>query len=102
MLLCSGSDGLLKLWTIKNNECVKTFDEHKDKVWALATSSDEKSIITGAGDSNIIVWKVSRINSMFAFTNFSVPIFEGLHGILKLGIDQILQGIKQCPDGATQ
>ena len=28
----AGSEGLLKLWTIKTNECVKTFDQHLDKV----------------------------------------------------------------------
>lgn len=30
--LSSGSEGLLKLWTIKTNECIKTFDQHLDKV----------------------------------------------------------------------
>uniref|UniRef100_A0AAR2J984 Transducin (beta)-like 3 n=1 Tax=Pygocentrus nattereri TaxID=42514 RepID=A0AAR2J984_PYGNA len=34
-LVSGGSDGLVKLWTIKTNECVKTFDAHQDKVWAL-------------------------------------------------------------------
>lgn len=56
---CSGSDGLLKLWTVKSNECVKTFDEHSDKVWALAVSKDEQKIFSGAGDSRIILWRVS-------------------------------------------
>ena len=28
----SGSEGLLKLWTIRSNECVKTCDQHLDKV----------------------------------------------------------------------
>uniref|UniRef100_A0A8C7QY21 Transducin beta like 3 n=1 Tax=Oncorhynchus mykiss TaxID=8022 RepID=A0A8C7QY21_ONCMY len=34
-----GSDGLVKLWTIKTNECVKTLDAHQDKVWGLHVSS---------------------------------------------------------------
>uniref|UniRef100_A0AAX7UBY3 Transducin (beta)-like 3 n=1 Tax=Astatotilapia calliptera TaxID=8154 RepID=A0AAX7UBY3_ASTCA len=34
-LLTSGSDGLVKLWTIKTNECVKTLDAHQDKVFPL-------------------------------------------------------------------
>lgn len=54
----SGSDGLLKLWTIKSNECVKTFDEHEDKVWGLAVNSTEDKIITGGADSTILEWKV--------------------------------------------
>ena len=28
----SDSEGLVKLWTIKTSECVKTLDEHTDKV----------------------------------------------------------------------
>ena len=56
---CSGSDGLVKLWTIKTNECVKTLDAHQDKVWGLHTSSKDCLMVTGSADSNIIVWKVS-------------------------------------------
>ena len=32
VLIPSDSDGLIKLWTIKTSECVKTLDEHADKV----------------------------------------------------------------------
>lgn len=28
----SGADGLVKLWTVKSNECVATYDHHEDKV----------------------------------------------------------------------
>ena len=28
----SGADGLVKLWTVKTNECVATYDHHEDKV----------------------------------------------------------------------
>ena len=48
----------MKLWTIKNSECVKTFDEHDSKIWALAINRDENQVITGGADSTIIVWKV--------------------------------------------
>ena len=59
--MCSGSDGLVKLWTIKNSECVKTFDEHEGKVWALTTNSTEEHVVTGADDSSIIIWKVQTL-----------------------------------------
>ena len=54
----SGSDGLLKLWTIKTSECVKTLDAHEARVWALAVNSDEQRMMSGAGDSSVVVWKV--------------------------------------------
>ena len=50
----------MKLWTIKTNECAKTFDAHEDKAWALACNKEENLVVTGAGDSTVIVWKVSR------------------------------------------
>lgn len=59
----SGSDGLVKLWTIKTNECVKTFDAHQDKVWALHSSSTDDLMVTGSADSTITLWKVSPLDS---------------------------------------
>ena len=55
-----GSDGLIKMWTIKTNECTKTLDAHDQKIWALAVNQNESVVVTGAADSNIIVWKVSE------------------------------------------
>lgn len=57
----SGSDGLVKLWTIKTNECVKTLDAHQDKVWGLHGSHKDDRMVTGSADSNITVWVVSMI-----------------------------------------
>ena len=31
-LVSSGNDGLVKVWTIRTNECVTTLDGHMDKV----------------------------------------------------------------------
>lgn len=31
-VLFSGGDGLVKVWTIKTNECVATLDQHTEKV----------------------------------------------------------------------
>ena len=31
-MVTSASDGLVKLWNIKDEECVKTLDNHEDKV----------------------------------------------------------------------
>ena len=55
-LLSCGSDGCLKLWTVRTNSCVATYDAHEDKVWALAASPEEGAIATGAADSLLTVW----------------------------------------------
>ena len=59
----SGSDGLVKLWTIKSNECVKTLDAHEDKVWGLHCSRLDDRALTGASDSCVILWKVCRLGA---------------------------------------
>ncbi|PIO16291.1 hypothetical protein AB205_0148660, partial [Aquarana catesbeiana] len=56
-LVTSGSDGLLKLWTIKTNECVKTLDSHEDKVWGLHSNKLDNALVTGSADSSIVLWK---------------------------------------------
>lgn len=55
-LVSSSSDGLVKLWNIKGEECVTSLDNHEDKVWALALSEDEKTIVSGAADSIVTFW----------------------------------------------
>ena len=57
----SGSDGLVKLWTIKTNDCVKTLDAHQDKVWGLHGNRRDDKMVTGSADSNITIWEVSVV-----------------------------------------
>lgn len=78
-MVTSASDGLVKLWNIKDEECVKTLDNHEDKVspspnslvdvqeliriqiWALAVSSDEKTIVSAGADSVATFWEDSTV-----------------------------------------
>jgi len=54
--MSSGADGLVKLWTIRNNECEATMDAHNDKVWALDLSPDCGEMVSGGADSKLVVW----------------------------------------------
>lgn len=56
-LISSGSDGLLKLWTIRTNECESTIDGHHDKIWALDLSQCGNALFSGGADSKISVWR---------------------------------------------
>lgn len=55
--MSSGADGLLKVWTLKNNLCVGTFDEHEGRTWALSVALDGRHLVTGGVDSTIIWWR---------------------------------------------
>ncbi|KZV38388.1 transducin beta-like protein 3 [Dorcoceras hygrometricum] len=54
--ISDGADGLVKLWTVKTNECVATYDQHEDKIWALAIGRKTEMIATGGGDAVINLW----------------------------------------------
>ena len=56
-MFSSGSDGLIKLWTIRTNECESTMDGHADKVWALDLSPCGTALFSGGADSKIAVWR---------------------------------------------
>lgn len=72
-LLTTASDGLAKLWNVRQEDCTASLDNHEDKVrilfdqtyntyrhaiqiWALAVSRDERTVVTGAADSVITFW----------------------------------------------
>ena len=55
--MSTGADGLLKLWTIRTNECEATMDAHSDKVWGLSVRHDGAQIVTGGADSVLNVWR---------------------------------------------
>lgn len=40
--ISTSSDGNLKIWNIKTNDCVSTFNAHEGKVWAFDVSIDEE------------------------------------------------------------
>lgn len=56
-MVSSGADGLVKLWTIRTNECEATMDGHNDKVWALDLAANGTKMISGGADSRIVVWE---------------------------------------------
>jgi U3 small nucleolar RNA-associated protein 13 len=56
-LISAGSDGLVKVWTIKSNECASTLDNHTEKVWALAVRKDENMVASAGADSVINFWE---------------------------------------------
>ncbi|MFS7946989.1 putative transcription factor WD40-like family [Helianthus anomalus] len=44
------------LWTVKTNECVATYDQHEDKVWALTVGKKTAMLTTSGSDAVINLW----------------------------------------------
>jgi hypothetical protein len=59
---------VVKLWNLKSNECMNTFDSaHTEKIWAMCLVGDGAAaaagsgssgmhLVTGGGDSTLAVW----------------------------------------------
>ena len=61
VIICSDDSGLVKLWNIKDNELVGTFEQHDERCWALTCDkSNQDRMITGCAGATITVWKVNK------------------------------------------
>lgn len=56
-LASCGSDGLVKVWNVKDEENVATLDNHEDKIWALVANRDASMLVSGGADSVISFWQ---------------------------------------------
>ena len=71
-LASASVDGVVKIWNIKRQQCVNTFEMHNDKIWTIdlyekvekiETEDEEQQfnstlhIVTGGCDSTVKVWQ---------------------------------------------
>ncbi|MEO0971189.1 MAG: hypothetical protein AAFX80_23470 [Cyanobacteria bacterium J06639_18] len=53
-ILVSGSyDKTIKLWNIQTGECLKTLDEHTNKISSVAITPDNQILVSGSYDKTI-------------------------------------------------
>ena len=55
-LVTTGRDTKICVWNLNRKMNIKTMTDHKASVTALAISSDERYMVSGAADGEIIVW----------------------------------------------
>ena len=57
-ILSAGADGLVKLWNARTSECMNTFDEHEDRIWALAAAGkQDQHMASASADGKLVVWQ---------------------------------------------
>lgn len=55
-IMTTGADGLVKLWDIKESECVATLDNHDNRIWAADVKEDGLQMITADADGHLSLW----------------------------------------------
>lgn len=54
--LSCASDGLVKVWNVRTEECLDTLDGHEERVWGLDCTQDGGVIVSGGADGMIRFW----------------------------------------------
>lgn len=59
LLISAGEDREICLWNLETGKLVQTFDGHEFAVTSLSFSENDKRIISGSLDLNVIVWDIA-------------------------------------------
>ncbi len=74
--LISGSkDGNLKVWDYKKGKLITTLEGHKDWIYALAVSPDNKKLLSGALNSTLKVWNLEDYSLIKDVTEGSTLVY---------------------------
>lgn len=57
--ITAAADGLLRLFTLRSQECISTMEEHDDRVWAIDSfhTASDHYLVSGGSDSKLVLWK---------------------------------------------
>ena len=61
-------NGLIKLWSLKNGICLKTFKGHTKRIECLFVLSDNARLASGSRDNSIRIWDIESANCLHTLT----------------------------------
>ena len=55
----AGADHTVKVWDMAQRQCLHTFEEHVDQVWAVGYSPDGRRLVSGGEDARLNLYDVA-------------------------------------------
>ena len=71
ILISSGHDGTIRLWSLPNGDLLKILKGHTDSVPTLAISSDGFTLISGSADGTICLWSLPDGNLLKTLSGYN-------------------------------
>uniref|UniRef100_A0A6P7H1M8 WD repeat-containing protein 3-like n=1 Tax=Diabrotica virgifera virgifera TaxID=50390 RepID=A0A6P7H1M8_DIAVI len=59
ILISASKDSFVKFWDLETHHCFKTLTGHQTEVWTIALMKDDEYLVTGCGDAELRVYKLS-------------------------------------------
>lgn len=59
VLISASRDSFVKFWDLSTQHCFKTLTGHQTEVWGLCLVKDDQYLVTGCGDAELRVYKLS-------------------------------------------
>lgn len=60
VLISASRDSFVKFWDLSTQHCFKTLTGHQTEVWGLCLVKDDQYLVTGCGDAELRVYKLSQ------------------------------------------
>lgn len=60
VLITGSKDTLVKFWDLDTQHCFRTLTGHRTEVWSLKLMKEDRYLVTGCGDSELRVWKLTN------------------------------------------
>lgn len=89
--LTASLDGRVRLYSVSNTKCVKTFKGHKGGINSIAFISSS-IFVTGSDDSTAMVWDIKR--------NLPISVLKGHSAIINT-VKKLKNGFATCSEDST-
>ncbi|KAN0084161.1 WD40-repeat-containing domain protein [Tylopilus felleus] len=77
LLVAGSEDKYIRVWNVETGEFLRTLSGHTGEVYALAFTSDSRSLLSASGDRTVRVWDATQLSA--DVTQVPEPICRVLH-----------------------
>jgi len=59
LLVSASADGAVRVWDLKTDSCVRTFEEQGNAIWACGMNENQTLLATGSVHGDMKIWSIA-------------------------------------------